>query len=226
MNIKQVVIDEAQDYYPLQYEIFHLLFRNAKFTVLGDMNQTLEKQEDISLYEQIGRILNKKKASLITMEKSFRCTNEILQYGLKFIDRSPDIKSFNRKGEEPQVFTASDQASLKDLIIQEVRTCSNNGYRTIGLICKSEKNANSLYLALKDKIEVQLIKNESTADLQGVFIIPVYLSKGLEFDAVLICDIDSETYYTEEDKRFLYIACTRALHRLNQFCKGESSRLL
>lgn len=226
MNIKQVVIDEAQDYYPLQYEIFHLLFRNAKFTVLGDMNQTLEKQEDISLYEQIGRILNKKKASLITMEKSFRCTNEILQYGLKFIDRSPDIKSFNRKGEEPQVFTASDQASLNDFIIEEVRTCCNKGYRTIGLICKSEKNAASLYLALKDKIEVQLIKNESTTDLQGVFIIPVYLSKGLEFDAVLICDTDAETYDTEEDKRYLYIACTRALHRLNLFSKGESSRLL
>ena len=177
-NIKQVVIDEAQDYYPIQYEIFHLLFQNAKFTVLGDMNQTLEKQEDISLYELIGRILNKKKASLITMDKSFRCTNEILQYSLKFIDRRPELQSFNRKGEEPKAYTAMDQAALSELIITEVEGCREKGYRTIGLICKNEKNANVLYRALKDRLEIQMIKDESVTDLQGVFIIPVYLSKG------------------------------------------------
>jgi DNA helicase-2/ATP-dependent DNA helicase PcrA len=225
-NIKQVVIDEAQDYYPLQYEIFNMQFPNSKFTILGDMNQTLEKQEDISLYEQIGKILNKRKASLITMDKSFRCTNEILQFGLKFIDQSPEIKSFNRKGEEPQIHTASDQAELNDMIITEVQICQELGYRTIGLICKSEKNAQSLYRILKDSIEVILINNESSTDLQGVFIIPVYLSKGLEFDAVLICDTDAVTYHKKDDKKHLYIACTRALHRLNLFCKGEGSPLL
>lgn len=225
-NIKQVVIDEAQDYYPLQYEIFHLLFTNSKFTILGDMNQTLEKQEDISLYERIGKILNKKKASLITMDKSFRCTNEILQFSLKFIEQSPEIKSFNRKGEEPKLHTASSQAALTDSINAEIKTCQKNGYRTIGLICKSEKNAQSLYRELKDSIEVKLIKDESVTDLQGVFIIPVYLSKGLEFDAVLICDVDAATYHTEDDKNHLYIACTRALHRLNLFCKGECSPLI
>ncbi|MBP1756249.1 MAG: helicase [Firmicutes bacterium] len=225
-NIKQVVIDEAQDYYPLQYEIFHLLFTNSKFTILGDMNQTLEKQEDISIYEQIGKILNKKKSSLITMDKSFRCTNEILQYSLKFIDHSPEIKSFNRKGEEPNIHTASDQTDLNDKIVKEVKACQEQGYRSIGLICKSEKNAKSLYRNLKERIGVQLIDPDSTNDLLGVFIIPVYLSKGLEFDAVLICDADAETYYNQEDKKHLYIACTRALHRLNLFCKGESSPLL
>jgi DNA helicase-2/ATP-dependent DNA helicase PcrA len=225
-NIKQVVIDEAQDYYPLQYEIFNMQFPNSKFTILGDMNQTLEKQEDISLYEQIGKILNKRKASLITMDKSFRCTNEILQFGLKFIDQNPEIKSFNRKGEEPQIHTASDQADLNDMIITEVQICQELGYRTIGLICKSEKSAQSLYHSLKDSLEVTLIKNESSTDLQGVFIIPVYLSKGLEFDAVLICDTDAVTYHTKDDKKYLYIACTRALHRLNLFCKGEGSPLL
>jgi len=108
-NIKQVVIDEAQDYYPLQYEIFKILFLNSKFTILGDMNQTLEKQEDLSLYEQISEILNKNKSSRITMDKSFRCTNEILNYSLKFIEKSPEIKSFNRKGDKPKNYAADDQ---------------------------------------------------------------------------------------------------------------------
>ncbi|PNV63284.1 helicase [Clostridium sp. chh4-2] len=221
-NIKQVVIDEAQDYYPLQYEIFSLLFSNAKFTVLGDMNQTLEKQEDISLYEQIAKILNKKKSSLITMDKSFRCTNEILNYSLKFIDQHPEIKSFNRKGEEPQLFTAKDQEDLVGKILVEVNVCQKMGYQSVGLICKSERNAARLFDQLKDKIELQLIENESMSDLNGVFIIPVYMSKGLEFDAVLICDCESENYHSEDDKKLLYIACTRALHRLNLFTKGEN----
>jgi len=225
-NIKQVVIDEAQDYYPLQYEIFKLLFLNSKFTILGDMNQTLEKQEDLSLYEQISKTLNIKKSSLITMDKSFRCTNEILNFSLKFIDQSPQIKSFNRNGDEPITSVATDRLSLNEMIIAEVKSCKENGYQSIGLICKTEKNALSLFESLKNSIDVQLIKSESVSDLHGAFIIPVYMSKGLEFDAVLICDTERTNYNSEDDKKLLYIACTRALHRLNLFCVGEVSPLL
>lgn len=224
--IKQVVIDEAQDYYPLHFEIFHLLFLKAKFTILGDINQTLEKREDLSLYQQIRKIFNKKKSSLVTMDKSFRCTNEILNYGLRFLDQSTEIKSFNRKGDEPEIYTANDQLSYHNMIVSEMKSCLKMGYQSIGLICKTEKKALFLYESLKDKADVQLIKSESTTDLQGVFIIPVYMSKGLEFDAVLICDADAETYYSQDDKKLLYIACTRALHRLNLFCMGEASPLL
>lgn len=224
--IKQVVIDEAQDYYPLHFEIFHLLFSKAKFTILGDINQTLEKREDLSLYKQIRKIFNKKKSSLVTMDKSFRCTNEILNYGLRFLEQSTEIKSFNRKGDEPEIYTANDQISYHNMIVSEVKSCLKMGYQSIGLICKTEKKALFLYESLKDKADVQLIKSESITDLQGVFIIPVYMSKGLEFDAVLICDADAETYYSQDDKKLLYIACTRALHRLNLFCMGEASPLL
>ncbi len=226
-TIKQVVIDEAQDYYPLHFEIFRLLFSKAKFTILGDINQTLEKREDLSLYQQIRKVFNKKKSSLVTMDKSFRCTNEILNYGLKFLDQSSEIKSFNRKGDEPEVYAAKDQMSFDDMIVSEVRSCLETGYQSIGLICKTEKNARFLFECLKGKADVQLIKDEeSSTDLHGVFIMPVYMSKGLEFDAVLICDADAENYYSQDDKKLLYIACTRALHRLNLFCRGEVSPLL
>ncbi len=225
-NIKQIVIDEAQDYYPLQFEIFKLLFPNSKFTILGDMNQTIDKQEDLSLYEQIKRILNKKRASLVTMDKSFRCTNEILKFSLKFLERSPEIKSFNREGAKPEIYIATNQLSLNDKILSEVKFCQESGYQSIGLICKSEKNSAALYKCLKDKMDIQFIKGESISDLHGVFLIPVYLSKGLEFDAVLVCDTDATNYNTENDKNLLYIACTRALHRLNIFCIGKRSPFL
>ena len=225
-NIKQVVIDEAQDYYPLQYEIFNLLFSNAKFTILGDMKQTLAKKEDISFYEQIQKILNKKKSSLIMLDKSFRCTNEILNFSLKFIEQSSQIKSFNRNGDSPKVYIADNSEIFIDEIVKEIKLCQEKGFQSICLICKTEKNSTYLFNKIKHKLDIQLIKNGSVSDLQGVFILPVYMSKGLEFDAVLICDADSHNYHDEDDKNLLYVACTRALHKLSLFCENEVSPLI
>lgn len=225
-NIKQVVIDEAQDYYPLQYELFRLLFPNAKFTILGDMKQTLAKKEDVSFYGQIQKILNKKKSSLIMLDKSFRCTNEILNFSLKFMEQSPQIKSFNRNGDSPEVFVADNSDALIDKIAEEVKSCREKGLRSIGLICKTESNSIQLFNKINHKLDIQLIRNGSTSELQGVFIIPVYMSKGLEFDAVLICDADSQNYHDEDDKNLLYVACTRALHKLGLFCEKEVSPLI
>ena len=225
-NIKQVVIDEAQDYYPLQYEIFNLVFSNAKFTILGDMKQTLAKKEDISFYEQIQKILNKKKSSLIMLDKSFRCTNEILNFSLKFIEQSSQIKSFNRNGDSPKVYIADNSEIFIDEIVKEIKLCQEKGFQSICLICKTEKNSTYLFNKIKHKLDIQLIKNGSASDLQGVFILPVYMSKGLEFDAVLICDADSQNYHDEDDKNLLYVACTRALHKLSLFCENEVSPLI
>lgn len=225
-NIKQVVIDEAQDYYPLQYEIFNLVFSNAKFTILGDMKQTLAKKEDISFYEQIQKILNKKKSSLIMLDKSFRCTNEILNFSLKFIEQSSQIKSFNRNGDSPKVYIADNSEIFIDEIVKEIKLCQEKGFQSICLICKTEKNSTYLFNKIKHKLDIQLIRNGSASDLQGVFILPVYMSKGLEFDTVLICDADSQNYYDEDDKNLLYVACTRALHKLSLFCENEVSPLI
>lgn len=225
-NIKQVVIDEAQDFYPLQYEIFNLLFSNAKFTILGDMKQTLAKKEDISFYEQIQKILNKKKSSLIMLDKSFRCTNEILNFSLKFIEQSSQIKSFNRNGDSPKVYIADNSEIFIDEIVKEIKLCQEKGFQSICLICKTEKNSTYLFNKIKHKLDIQLIKNGSVSDLQGVFILPVYMSKGLEFDTVLICDADSQNYHDEDDKNLLYVACTRALHKLSLFCENEVSPLI
>lgn len=79
---------------------------------------------------------------------------------------------------------------------------------------------------MKNKIDVKLINSDEKVELNGTFLIPIYLSKGLEFDSVLICDVDEEHYRTEDDKKLLYIAATRALHRLNFFHIGKTSHLL
>ncbi len=225
-DIKQLVIDEAQDYYPIHFEILKILFYKARYTVLGDINQTIEKQESLSLYDELQAILQKEKSTLITMSKSFRCTDEIIKYSAKFIQSQVEIKSFSRNGEQPKVRFAENHSKFDDLLIDEVLLCKEKGYQSIGLICKSQKDANTLYCRLKEKLDIHLITSDSMTDINGIFIIPVYMAKGLEFDAVLICDTNNERYVTEDDKKLLYIACTRALHRLNLFYAGEISPLL
>lgn len=225
-EIRQIVIDEAQDYYPIHFEILNLLFPKSRYTILGDINQTIGKQENLSLYERVNKILCKKKSTLITMDKSFRSTSEILEFSKKFLNDDFKINSFSRKGNSPIVQSSSTLTELKDNIINEIKTSRENNYQSIGLICKTEKEASSLYKILKDEIQIKLIKSDSMATLDGTFIIPIYLSKGLEFDSVLILNTDKNTYYSKDDKNLLYIACTRALHRLSLFYTGEISPLL
>ena len=222
-EIKQVVIDEAQDYYPMHFEVFKLLFSKAKLTVLGDVNQTLEKTEDSSMYKQIAQIFGKKLSSLVEMDKSFRCTSEILKFSSKFLNHKVKIESFNRNGREPRVFTFDNRNDFRYAIIAKIMGCQTLGYQSIGLICKTRGNASHLYNMLKFGTDIKLVTGSGTEETQGTFIIPAYMAKGLEFDAVMICDADSENYCREIDKNILYIAATRALHQLDLFCIGEVS---
>lgn len=225
-NIRQVIIDEAQDYAPLQYEIFRMIFPNAKYTVLGDVNQTLTRQKDLSFYEQVQKILQKKQATLVTLEKSFRCTNEILQFALQFIRHKPKIRCFNRQGDEVVVSAFEDHESYLQGIVQEAEACRGRGFRTVCLLCRTEKRCAFLYEELKSRLDIHRMEHNAIDSLEGVFLLPSYMAKGLEFDAVLICDADKGSYCAEQDRKILYMECTRALHRLGVFCEGEITPLL
>lgn len=227
-HIKHVVIDEAQDYYPIQFEIIRLLFPNAKYTVLGDINQTLDKQEDMHFYDQVRERLHKKKSSLVTLTKSFRCTNEILNFSLRYLNQAPELESFNRSGDNPVFVPSKSAVELAANILREIRICKEKGYESICLISKSARDAEKLQKLLLQEIGKssnpsdselipKLILNYTDEDLTGVLSLPVYLSKGLEFDAVLICDADKQNYCDENDRKLLYVSCTRALHHLALF---------
>ena len=227
-HIKHVVIDEAQDYYPIQFEIIRLLFPNAKYTVLGDINQTLDKQEDMRFFNQVRGRLHKKKSSLVTLTKSFRCTNEILNFSLRYLKQAPELESFNRSGDSPAFILSKSAAQQAANILREIRTCREKGYESICLISKSAQDAARLQKLLQQEIQKsadssdkelipKLIVNYTDEDLTGVLSLPVYLSKGLEFDAVLVCDADSFNTENEADRKLLYVSCTRALHHLALF---------
>lgn len=224
-SIRQIIIDEAQDYYPLQYDIFHLLFPNAKATILGDINQSLTRRVDSDFYDQVQQSLAIENTVRYTLNKSFRCSTEILRFGLQFLSEAPSIESFNRSGEAVALNTCADFAALCDTIVAEVEACRAKGYESICLITKSEAACQRLHRALRDRITVHQLRSHDDT-LQGTLIMPVSLTKGLEFDAVLLCDADATTYRDAEDASLLYVIATRALHRLAILCEGTPSPLI
>ncbi len=226
-GLRQVMVDEAQDYYPLQYAVLRLLFPCAKFTVLGDVNQALTKREDLSFYGGLQRLLGKKSASLVKLNKSFRCTREILRFSLGILSRNNgEVQSFNRSGEPVAAEAFDSREAYLDRIVGEVQEGLRRGYETVCLICKTEENCRRLHGELCLRMELRPVGEAGEGTLRGIFMLPSYMAKGLEFDAVIVCDADSANYSREWDRRILYVECTRALHRLSLFCQGEMSPLI
>ena len=215
-DIRQVVVDEAQDYGAADWAVLNLLFPKARFTVVGDVFQALDHDAEISIYEDIASILNRKSSALLELTKSFRCTKEILEFSLQFL---PDtrIHSLNRSGSVPQCLT-------DERLLDEIAACRAQGYESIALITKTRRDAEKWQAKLEETIHLPILGRN--AQLGDVFLAPLSLSKGLEFDAVLVLDCDAAHYSQPGDKRLLYVACTRALHRLALFAEKEFSPLI
>ncbi|MCB2293524.1 AAA family ATPase [Clostridium algoriphilum] len=225
-DIQQVVIDEAQDYYPLQYEVFNLLFSKAKFTVLGDFNQTLEKHGDKSIYDDIEKILHKKKSIKLFMNKSFRSSVEINSFTQKILNSKEEFVSFERHESEPRIIFKDSEELLCDAIIQDIHNYESRGYESIAVICKTEQETLMVQKKLSNLTNIKLLNIDDTESIKGTIAIPSYISKGLEFDVVLVCNVSKDNYKSEFDRNLLYVACTRALHQLVIYYTGEKSEFI
>ncbi|MEW6183297.1 MAG: UvrD-helicase domain-containing protein [Bacillota bacterium] len=222
-EIRQVVVDEAQDYYPLQYEVFNLLFGDARYTVLGDVHQAVEKDEDPSLYNVVSDIFRKSRTVKIFLNKSYRASFEINAFTNKLLDNKPDLVPFERHEAEPVVVSAVTPEALDAAVERDIAFCLEEGCESVAVICKTRKEAEQLYEKLSKSMDITLIGGNEDEIGGGALVIPVYLAKGLEFDAVLVYGVSRDNYAGELDRRLLYVACTRALHRLTLYYTGEIS---
>lgn len=222
-DIKHVVIDEAQDYSPLQYEIFKLLFKTAGYTILGDINQTLEKDKETTFYEEIEVILEKSNSLKVFLNKGYRSSYEINAFCTKLLGKDQEFIPFERHEEAPLIKKQYDQDEVIRTVIQDIREYLKEGYESIAVVCKNKQEAELLHAKLSGEIRIRLIKASDDSLHKGVVIVPAYLAKGLEFDVVLINGVNKEAYSTHYDRKLLYVACTRALHRLVLYYCGEPS---
>lgn len=225
-DIRQVVIDEAQDYYPLQYEVFRLLFKNARYTILGDIHQAIEKEADLSLYSVIEEILNKSRTVRLVLKKGYRSSYEISAYAQGLLGSRQELIPFERHEAKPLVVHKNTQDLVVQAIAKDIDRFFEKGYESIAVICKTGQEAANIHAGLQGLTNVRLITTNEAEIEQGVLVIPSYMAKGLEFDVVLVHGASKDRYFSELDRKLLYIACTRALHRLVLYYTGEPSPFL
>ncbi|MFX4262292.1 HelD family protein [Pelotomaculum propionicicum] len=225
-GIRQVVIDEAQDYDVIQYEIFRLLFKDARYTVLGDIHQAIDKDVSMALYDRIIEILDKRKSVKIILNKGYRSSYEINSFTQRILGVKRDFVSFERHETEPVIITKDTLDKHDDAIVREIADAVSRGYESAAVICKTAAEAEKLHARLKDKVNIKLVCSGSGEIERGAVVIPSYLAKGLEFDAVMASDVSGDNYCSELDRKLLYVTCTRALHRLALFYTGEKSPLI
>jgi DNA helicase-2/ATP-dependent DNA helicase PcrA len=225
--IKYVLVDEAQDYSPFQFEFLKRLFPNARMTVLGDFNQAIfaHASERVD-FQTLTSLYGISETESITLDQSYRSTKQIIEFTRELIPEGHRIKAFNREGEKPVLTQVSSRDELHREIMSKVKDFQSREYNTIAIICKSAAESAAAYDALNIHGEIKLVQKGTNEYEQGVVVIPAYLAKGIEFDAVIIYDASMQTYGDESLRRLFYTACTRAMHDLQIYTVGEPSPLM
>jgi DNA helicase II / ATP-dependent DNA helicase PcrA len=160
------------------------------------------------------------------LTQSYRSTRQIVEFTRGLVPGGERIISFERDGDKPVLTRVSDNSELHRCIASKVVKLRNRGYNTIAIICKSAAESTAAYDALNSVEEIKLVKSGSIEYEQGVVVIPAYLAKGIEFDAVIIYDASAKVYGDESLRRLFYTACTRAMHYLQLYSVGEPSPFL
>lgn len=212
-TIKHVVIDEAQDYSFLHYEIFAQLFGRARFTLLGDLNQSINPYLNIGKYERINAIFDKK-ASRVTLKRSYRSTKEIASFCSDILLHEDKTIYLDRHGKTPVVEQLVSNDAYIDVLATKVKQYMEEGYGSIAIICKTEKESKKMFKQLEGLLPVHMISRMDIHYKKGVVVVPSYLAKGLEFDVVLVDCHGVNNYVYEEERNLFYTVCSRALHVL------------
>ncbi|MBB6214297.1 DNA helicase-2/ATP-dependent DNA helicase PcrA [Anaerosolibacter carboniphilus] len=225
-EIKYVIIDEAQDYTPLQYEIFYQLFKDSNITMLGDLNQSINPFMNLGDYKNISHIFPRNNTCIINLTKSYRSTMEITKFSRKLLHKAITDECVERSGDKPLLLGFTNEEAIKERLLEDIKIYKGKGYKSIGIITRTVKEADEVYSFLKDKVHVKAIMKDDDEYVCDTLVIPAYLAKGLEFDVVLIYNAGNENYCCEEERLLLYTACTRALHILCIYYSGECTPLL
>jgi DNA helicase-2/ATP-dependent DNA helicase PcrA len=208
-NIKHLVIDEMQDYTPIQYAVMKKLF-HCPMTILGDFGQRINPNHLHDL-EDLQNIFHQ--AELFELTKSYRSSFEIISFAKKILNVSK-LEPIERHGEEPEIIFCDDEQDEIIKIKTKLDAFLKSDFASLAIILKTNVIAENFYKELSRDYDIHLISPKSTHFANGISITSVQMSKGLEFDEVIIPNANRENYHSEHDRNLLYIACTRAMHKL------------
>lgn len=212
-DYRHVVIDEAQDYSPLQFKVVRELTGTKYFTVVGDVNQRLIKYSDLAPMMELGKIFDDVNPEIYNLNKSYRSTYEIMEYANKYLDEDRIIPIV-RHGKPVEEIEFHNSEELSESIIESLKEFSNEGLESIAIITRDKEELEKVYNLISNKVHLVKFDNEDVLYKGGNVIIPSYFAKGLEFDGVII--VDNGLSKDENEDLIKYIMSTRALHRLKE----------
>lgn len=207
-HVKHLLIDEMQDYTPVQYSVLSRTFKCRK-TILGDITQTVNPYSGSSS-DEIHSVFPQ--AEIIKLLRSYRSTWEITSFTQRILE-NPELIAMERHGPEPQIKGFENNTGETDEILKLINAFRLSGHHSMAVITKTHQQSKFLFNTLKSA-GVHLLSADSTSFKNGVIISTAHLAKGLEFDEVVVPFASARNYHTEVDRRMLYIACTRAMHQL------------
>ncbi|GIO32906.1 MULTISPECIES: RNA polymerase recycling motor HelD [Paenibacillus] len=224
-EIRHVFVDEGQDYSMFQYEFLKRLFPRARMTVLGDFGQAIFAQstelhgEDSPLIGLYGE----SETTLFRLVRSYRSTKEIVEFTKPVLPNAGEIVPFERSGRKPLLSKVESGEKRVKRIAEHLAVLQEEGFTSIGIVTKTAAESKEAFDLLTSQgcHGLKLVTKNTPNFEKGTLILPVYLAKGVEFDAVLIYDASSQTYHRESERKLFYTACTRAMHRLLLFAEGE-----
>lgn len=219
--IQHLVIDEMQDYTPIQYAVINRLYVCQK-TILGDFNQRVNPNHQYTMQDMLTLY---PEANVVELIKSYRSTYEIITFA-NIIQQISNLEPIERHGEIPQIVACDNELEKLLRMKEMLESFLHSEYVSLGIILKTNTLAHDFHDLISQEYDVNLISPESTHFTNGISITSVSMSKGLEFDEVIILDVDNANYDTIYDKSLLYIAVTRAMHKLTILYSGEKSHLL
>lgn len=220
-DFSYLVIDEAQDLSLAQYYVLKKLFPSARFNVFGDVNQSIYDYQSIHDWDELNNVIFDNKASMLDLNKSYRTTVNISDASNLILNHlgQKNSECVARMGDE--VVTNDDISEVT--LISQIKSLLDKEYQSIAIICKDEKESANVYKKLsKLGLDVSVITEKNEEYHGGLCIMPSYLSKGLEFDAVILYNANNVNYTDNNiDSKLLYVAMTRAMHELYVNYNGE-----
>ena len=208
-KIKQIVIDEAQDYNKLQYQVIKSIFPTAGFTILGDVNQTINPYYKYESLKELEEIFDED-TKFLELTKTYRSSKEIIEYTNKILGLNY-VTAIRKENHLPVLI--KEELNLKEDLNNDIAKLKEN-YKSIAIITKTDEEASKIYNLLKDtNSELSLLETNTEKFNRNLIVVPAYTAKGLEFDSVIIYT-DKNNKYTKEEKYLYYVACTRCQHQL------------
>ena len=226
-EMRYAFIDEIQDYTPFQLAYLKYNFPRAKFTMLGDLNQAIfTKDESRSLLKQISGLFDPEKTDVVQLTKSYRSTKQLTNFTKQILRQGEKIEAFNRQGPKPVIWGRKNDAEAVDVLVNVLKENETKHFTT-AIITKDLASAKFVHEQLvKQGEKSTLIATANQRLVDGTLVIPSYLAKGLEFDAVVMWGASKENYHQIDETQLVYTITSRAMYKLDVIYTGEKSPLL